>query len=226
MQIEAANSEHNSLEETKRQVHTCNIFQMHRLVWWFDASLWMGFDVAVYIRAAVTHKTTMAYPSHTAKDAANVVPLPVGRVAKAMPIACKVKQFLEMAPGLANSPAHLAKIQKILKDGRPGRDGNRMQKGYCKKVNNVLVRVFWMKPRWVFGLYRAETCKRGQTNVLVEEKKAAKDFLEGLLWLQERVKAFKRFGFCRTCDKELPDIGMYCAECVITSMIEGTHNAD
>ena len=183
-----------------------------------------GFDVAIYIRAAVANKTTMAHPSATAKDAAKVVPVPVGRVAKAMPVAGKVRSFLEMAPGLANSPANLAKMQKILKDGR--RDGCRMQKGYCKKVSNVLVRVFWNKPRWVFGLYRAEKCKRGQTNVLVEEKKAAKDFLEGLLWLQERVSALRRFGFCKKCGKELPDIGMYCAECVVTSLLEGTANTD
>jgi len=167
----------------------------------------------------------MAHPSATAKDAAKVVPLPVGRVAKTMPVAVKVASFLELAPGLANNAANVAKIQNILKHGRPGRDGPRTHKGYCRKVGNVLVRVFWKKPRWVFGLHRAEKCKRGHTNVLVEEKKASKDFLEGLLWLQERVSVLRRFGFCKKCDKELPDIGMYSAECVVTSL-QGTANTD
>ena len=110
--------------------------------------------------------------------------------------------------------------------GHPGRDGCRMQKGHRKKVSNVFVRDYWNKPRWVFGLYRAVKCKRGQTNVLVEEKNAAKDFLEGLLWLQERVSALRRVGFCRKCDKGLPGIGMHCAECVITSMHEGADTTD
>ena len=94
--------------------------------------------------------------------------------------------------------------------------------------DRVIVRVFWNRkqPRWVFGLYRAKKCKRGQTHVLVEEDKASKDFLEGLLWLQERVTALRKFGFYKKCGQELPDVEMYCAECVITSMVVHTDDAD
>ena len=168
----------------------------------------------------------MAHPSDTAKNAAKVVPAPVGQVVKVMPVAAKVTSFLELAPNLANTPANIAKIQKVLKDGRPGRDGARMQKGYCKKNGRVLIRIWWKKPKWVFGLHRAEKCQRGKTHVLVEEEKNPKDFLEGLLWLQERVTALRRFGFCKKCGQELPDVEMYCAECIITSMVVHADDAD
>ena len=39
----------------------------------------------------------------------------------------------------------------------------------------------------------------------------------------ERTPAFR---LLQKIGKELPDIGMYCAECVITSMIEGAANTD
>ena len=67
----------------------------------------------------------MANPSAMARNAAKTVPAPVGQVVKVMPVAVKVRSFLELAPGLANTPVNLAKIQKMLKDGRPGRDGTR-----------------------------------------------------------------------------------------------------
>ena len=191
-----------------------------------------GFDVAIYIGRGVANKTTMANPSAMARTATKTLPAPVGQVVKAMPghVAVKVTSFLELAPGLANTPANIAKLQKFLKDGRPGRrDGSGIHKGYCRKVGRVSVRIFWKRPRWVFALHRAEKSLRGQTHVLVEEEKSPKDFLEGLMWLQERVTALRRFGFCKTCDKELPEIGMYCAECVITSIIvhtDVTDNAD
>ena len=191
-----------------------------------------GFDVAIYIGRGVANKTTMANPSAMARTATKMLPAPVGQVVKAMPghVAVKVTSFLELAPGLANTPANIAKLQKFLKDGRPGRrDGSGIHKGYCRKVGRVSVRIFWKRPRWVFALHRAEKSMRGQTHVLVEEEKSPKDFLEGLMWLQERVTALRRFGFCKTCDKELPEIGMYCAECVITSIIvhtDVTDNAD
>ena len=191
-----------------------------------------GFDVAIYIGRGVANKTTMANPSAMARTATKMLPAPVGQVVKAMPghVAVKVTSFLELAPGLANTPANIAKLQKFLKDGRPGRrDGSGIHKGYCRKVGRVSVRIFWKRPRWVFALHRAEKSLRGQTHVLVEEEKSPKDFLEGLMWLQERVTALRRFGFCKTCDKELPEIGMYCAECVITSIIvhtDVTDNAD
>ena len=168
----------------------------------------------------------MANPSAMARNAAQTVPASVGQVVKVMPAAVKVSSFLELAPKLANTPANIAKLQKILKDGRPGRDGTRMQKGYCKKVGRVLVRVFWKKPRWVFGIHRAEKCQRGQTHMLAEEEKRPKHFLEGLLWLQERITTLRRFGFCKKCGHELPEIEMYCAECVITSMVVHTDDAD
>ena len=191
-----------------------------------------GFDVAIYIGRGGAPKTTMANPSPVAQNAADTVPVSVGRALKAMPggVAVRVASFLELAPGLANTPANIAKLQKFLKDGRPGRrDGSGIHKGYCRKVGRVSVRIFWKRPRWVFALHRAEKSMRGQTHVLVEEEKSPKDFLEGLMWLQERVTALRRFGFCKTCDKELPEIGMYCAECVITSIIvhtDVTDNAD
>ena len=170
----------------------------------------------------------MANPSTTAKNATLVVPAPIGRALKAMPghVAVNVTSFLELVPGLPNTPANLSKMQKILKDGRPGRDGARVHKGYCRRVGRVLVRVFWKKPRWVFGLHRADKCKRGQTHVLVEEEKNPKDFLEGLLWLQERVCAYRRFGFCTRCNQELPEVEMYCVECAITKMVGDVDNAD
>ena len=62
--------------------------------------------------------------------------------------------------------------------------------------------------------------------MLVEEEKTQKDFLQGLLWLQERVCAVRKFGCCRKCDSDIPDIEMHCAECVITSVLEATNNAD
>ena len=199
-----------------------------RCIVWFDGLVlrygWLS--RSNLHRGVIANKTAMPRPSDAAKNAAKVVPAPVGQVVKVMPVAAKVTSFLELAPKLANTPANIAKIQKVLKGGRPGRDDSRTHKGYCKNVGNVLVRVCWKKQRWVFGLHRAEKCKRGQTHVLVEEKKAAKDFLEGLLWLQERVSVLRRFGFCKKCDKELPDIGMYCAECVVTSLLEGTANTD
>ena len=81
--------------------------------------------------------------------------------------------------------------------------------------------------RGVFvALHRAEKCLRGQTHVLVEEEKTPNDFLQGFLWLQERVCAARKFGCCRTCDSDIPDIEMYCAECVITSVLEANNNAD
>ena len=136
----------------------------------------------------------MANRSPPARNAAKTVPAPVGQ---AVPgdVAVKVSQFLELAPGLANSPANLAKLQKILKDGRPGRrDGGGFHKGYCRRFGRVLVRIFWKRPRWVFALHRGEKCLRGQTHVLVEEEKTPKDFLQGILWLQERVCAVRTFG--------------------------------
>ena len=171
----------------------------------------------------------MANPSPVAKNAAKAVPPRVGQVLESMPahVAVKVTSFLELAPGVANDPANIAKLQKILKEGRPGRrDGGRVQKGYCKKVGSVLVRVFWKKPRWVFCLHRADKCQRGQSHVLVEEEKNPKDFLEGLLWLQDRLTALRRFGFCAGCRQELPELEKYCADCVITSMIVHTDNPD
>ena len=86
----------------------------------------------------------MANPSTTAKNATLVVPAPIGRALKAMPghVAVNVTSFLELAPGLVNTPTILSKMQKILKDGRPGRDGARVHKGYCRRVGRVLVRVF------------------------------------------------------------------------------------
>ena len=162
----------------------------------------------------------MATPSALA---AKVVPAPVGQAAKAMSLAGKVNSFLELAPGLANNPANLAKIQKALKDCR-NRKGAR--KGYCKRIGRVLVRIYWKNPRWVFGLCRAEKCQRGQTHVLVEEEKKPKDFLEGLLWLKERTTAMQRFGFCKTCGQALPDVEMHCADCVITSMLVHTETDD
>ena len=187
-----------------------------------------GFDVAIYIGGGVANKTTMTNPSAMARTATKTLPVPVGQVVKAMPghVAVKVTSFLELAPGLANTPANLAKIQKVLKDGRPGRDGARIQKGYCKKNGRVLIRIWWKKPKWVFGLHRAAKCQRGEPHVLVEEEKNPKDFLEGLLWLQERVTALRRFGFCKKCGQEMPDVEMHCAECVITSMVVHTDDAD
>ena len=74
----------------------------------------------------------MANPSATAKNATLVVPAPIGRVLKAMPghVAVNVTSFLELVPGLPNTPANLSKMQKILKDGRPGRDGARVHKPF------------------------------------------------------------------------------------------------
>ena len=171
----------------------------------------------------------MANPSTTAKNATLVVPAPIGRALKAMPghVAVNVTSFLELVPGLPNTPANLSKMQKILKDGRPGRrDGGGVHKGYCRKLGRVLVRILWKKPRWVFALHRAEKCQKGQTHVLIEEEKTPKEFLEGLLWLQERVGAVRKFGFCKKCDQELPEIEMYCSDCVITSVLEASNNAD
>ena len=168
----------------------------------------------------------MANPAARANNAAKTVPAPVGQAVPGE-VAVKVCQFLELAPGLGNSPANLAKLQKTLKDGHPGRrDGGGVNKGYCRKFGRVLVRIYWKRPRWVFALHRAEKCLRGQTHVLVEEEKTPKDFLQGLLWLQERVNRVRRFGFCRKCDSDIPDIEMYCAECVITSVLEASNNAD
>ena len=164
----------------------------------------------------------MANGSPPARNAAKTV-------LEAVPgdVAVKVSTFLELAPGLANSPANLAKLQKILKDGRPGRrDGGGVNKGYCKRFGRVLVRIFWKRPRWVFALHRAEKCQKGQTHVLIEEEKTPNYFLEGLLRLQERVGAVRKFGFCKKCDQELPEIEMYCSDCVITSVLEASNNAD
>ena len=187
-----------------------------------------GFDVAICIGRGVANKTTMANPSAMARTATKILPAPVGQVVKAMPghVAVKVTSFLELAPGLANAPANLANIQKVLKDGRPGRDGARIQKGYCKKNGRVLIRIWWKKPNWVFGLHRAAKCQRGEPHVLVEEEKNPKDFLEGLLWLQERVCAYRRFGFCTRCNQELPEVEMYCVECAITKMVGDMDNTD
>ena len=63
-------------------------------------------------------------------------------------------------------------------------------------------------------------------HVLVEEEKNPKDFLEGLLWLQDRLTALRRFGFCAGCRQELPELEKYCADCVITSMIVHTDHTD
>ena len=188
-----------------------------------------GFDVAICIGRGVANKTTMANPSAMARTATKILPAPVGQVVKAMPghVAVKVTSFLELAPGLANTPANIAKLQKFLKDGRPGRrDGSGIHKGYCRKVGRVSVRIFWKRPRWVFAHHRAKKSLRGQTHVLVEEEKSPKDFLEGLMWLQERVTALRRFGFCKKCGQELPHVEMHCAECVITSMVVHTDDAD
>ena len=174
-------------------------------------------------------KLGMANQSPAAQNAADTVPVSVGRALKAMPggVAVRVASFLELAPGLANTPANIAKLQKFLKDGRPGRrDGSGIHKGYCRKVGRASVRIFWKRPRWVFALHRAEKCQKGQTHVLIEEEKTPKDFLEGLLRLQERVGAVRKFGFCKKCDQELPEIEMYCSDCVITSMLEASNNAD
>ena len=54
--------------------------------------------VAIYIRAAVANKTTMAHPSATGKNAAKVVPAPVGQVVKVMPVAAKVTSFWNWRP--------------------------------------------------------------------------------------------------------------------------------
>ena len=62
--------------------------------------------------------------------------------------------------------------------------------------------------------------------MLVEEEKTPKDFLQGLLWLQERVNAVRKFGFCRKCKQELPEIEMHCAKCVVTCALEAGNNAD
>ena len=56
--------------------------------------------------------------------------------------------------------------------------------------------------------------------MLVEEEKTEKNFLEGLFKLHERVSAIRKFGFCRRCDQELPDIEMYCAHCVVSSVLD------
>ena len=90
----------------------------------------------------------------------------------------------------------------------------------------IKIRVFWQNSRWVFALHRAEKCQRGQIHVLIEQEKTPKDFLQGLLWLQERVSAVRKFGFCRKCKQELPEIEMYCAKCVVTCALEAGNNAD
>ena len=66
---------------------------------------------------------------------------PIGQALKVMPghVAVNVSSFLELAPGLRDTPTNHAKLQKILKDGRPGRrEGGAVHKGYCKKVGRVL----------------------------------------------------------------------------------------
>ena len=190
----------------------------------FGSNVWCF--VAYRSEGDVAETLTMANRSLAARNAAKTVPAPVGQAAPG-DVAVKVSTFLELAPGIPNSPANLAKLQKILKDGRPGRcNGGGVHKGYCRKLGRVLVRIWWKKPRWVFALHRAEKCKKGQTHVLIEEERTPQDFLEGLLRLQERVGAVRKFGFCKKCDQELPDIEMHCSDCVITSVLEASNNAD
>ena len=101
----------------------------------------------------------MANRSPAAKTATNTVPAPVGPTLKALPrdVAGHVSSFLELAPGLANSSANLATLQRILKDGHPGRrDGGGVNKGYCRKVGRVLVRIFWKMAAVCLALHRAE----------------------------------------------------------------------
>ena len=190
----------------------------------FGSNVWCF--VAYRSDGDVAETLTMANRSPPARNAAKMVPAPVGQAVPGE-VAVKVSTFLELAPGIPNSPANIAKLQKILKDGRPGRcNGGGVHKGYCRKLGRVLVRIWWKKPRWVFALHRAEKCQKGQTHVLIEEEKAPNDFLEGLLRLQERVGAVRKFGFCKKCDQELPEIEMYCSDCVITSVLEASNNAD
>ena len=155
-----------------------------------------------------------------------------GQTRKALPklprdVAVNVSSFLELAPGLRNTPANLAKLQRILQEGRRGRRVScSVAKGYWKKFGKVTARVSFKHSRWVFALYRSDKCQHGHSHVLIEQEKPPKDFLQGLLWLQERVSAVRKFGFCRKCKQELPEIEMYCAKCVVTCALEAGNNAD
>ena len=120
----------------------------------FGSNVWCF--VAYRSDGDVAETLTMANRSPAARNAGKTVPVAVGQAVSG-DVAVKVSTFLELAPGLTNSPANLAKLQKTLKDGRPGRrDGGGVNKGYCRKFGRVLVRIFWKRPRWAFAFHRAE----------------------------------------------------------------------
>ena len=84
----------------------------------FGAMLHGQFGVAIYIRAAVANKTAMAHPSATGKNAAKVVPAPVGQVVKVMPVAAKVTSFLELPPQSGKHSCQYRQNPKNV-EGRP-----------------------------------------------------------------------------------------------------------